>query len=143
MANPKLKSSAKTLQCISPVDGSVYVERPLNTFADIDAALIKAKKAQKLWRNVPLAERQKYMQKFLDHMVGKAKEIGEEITWQMGRPISQTPGEILRGFQERVKYAINLAPKALADIVPEGQEGFKRYIRREPLGVGAVLAPGH
>jgi len=135
------KTTAKMLQCISPVDGSIYVERPLNTLADINAALIKAKKAQKMWRNVPLAEKQKYMQKFLDHMVGKAKEIGAEITWQMGRPISQTPSEILRGFQERVKYAIAIAPKALADIVPEGQEGFKRYIRREPLGVVAVIAP--
>jgi acyl-CoA reductase-like NAD-dependent aldehyde dehydrogenase len=141
MGNPMPKSNTKLLQCISPVDGRVYVERPLHAPAEVEAALNKAKKAQKLWHDTPLAERQKYMLKFLDHMVGNAKAIGEEITWQMGRPVSQTPGEILRGFQERVKYAVNLAPKALADIVPEGQEGFKRYIRREPLGVVLVIAP--
>lgn len=141
MGQPMTKTTAKTLQCISPVDGRVYVERALHTAADIDAALNKAKKAQKMWREVPLAERQKYMQKFLDYMLGKAKEIGAEITWQMGRPVSQTPGEILRGFQERIKYNINLAPKALADVVPDAQDGFKRYIRREPLGVVAIIAP--
>ncbi len=141
MGNPMPKSNAKLLQCISPVDGRIYVERPLHTPADVEAALNKAKKAQVLWRATPLAERQKYMLKFLDHMVGNAKAIGEEITWQMGRPVLQTPGEILRGFQERIKYAVNLAPKALADIVPEGQEGFKRYIRREPLGIVLVIAP--
>jgi len=135
------KNQPCLLRCISPVDGRVYVERALNTPADIDAALDKAKKAQKSWRDAPLADRQKYMLKFLDHMLGNAKEIGAEITWQMGRPISQAPGEILRGFQERVKYAVNLAPKALADIIPEAQDGFKRYIRREPLGVVAVIAP--
>ena len=141
MASPMPKSPAKNLQCISPVDGRVYVERPLHTPADVETALNKAKKVQHLWHNTPLAERQKYILKFLDHMVSNAKAIGEEITWQMGRPVSQTPGEILRGFQERVKYAVNVAPRALADIVPEGQEGFKRYIRREPLGVVAVIAP--
>ncbi|MEZ0225995.1 MAG: aldehyde dehydrogenase family protein [Alphaproteobacteria bacterium] len=136
------KDQGKMLQTISPVDGHVYVERPLQGVADIDAALTKAKKAQKLWRKTPLADRQKYMLKFLDYMLAHAKEIGEELTWQMGRPVSQTPGEILRGFQERVKYIVNLAPKALADIIPEDkQEGFKRFIRREPLGVVAVIAP--
>ncbi|TAL27612.1 MAG: aldehyde dehydrogenase family protein [Alphaproteobacteria bacterium] len=130
------------LQTISPVDGHVYVERPLQVLADIDVALTRAKKAQKTWRKTPLADRQKYMLKFLDYMLAHAKEIGEELTWQMGRPVSQTPGEILRGFQERVKYIVNLAPKALADIIPDDkQEGFKRFIRREPLGVVAVIAP--
>jgi acyl-CoA reductase-like NAD-dependent aldehyde dehydrogenase len=130
------------LKTISPVDGSVYVERPLQGAKEIDTALDKARLAQKLWRKTPLAERQKYMLKFMDYMVAHAKEIGEELTWQMGRPLSQTPGEILRGFQERIKYTVNLAPKALADIVPDdAQDGFKRYIRREPVGVVAIIAP--
>src|SRR5271154_782425 len=103
MGKPLPKTPAKTLQCISPVDGRIYVERPLHTTADVGAALKKAKNAQTMWHATPLAERQKYMLKFLDHMVANAKAIGEEITWQMGRPVSQTPGEILRGFQERVK----------------------------------------
>jgi acyl-CoA reductase-like NAD-dependent aldehyde dehydrogenase len=142
MGQPMKKNDAKLLQTISPVDGRVYVERPLAGWAEVDAALDKAKKAQKQWRKVPLADRQKYILKFLDYMVAHAREIGEELTWQMGRPISQAPGEILRGFQERVKYTVNLAPKALADIIPEDrQDGFKRFVRREPLGVVAVIAP--
>lgn len=142
MGQPMQKHNSNVLQTVSPVDGRVYVDRPLQGIADINAALDKAKKAQKEWRKLPLAERQKYMLKFLDHMMSKAKEIGEEITWQMGRPISQTPGEIMRGFQERIKYTVNLAPKALADIIPDDkQEGFKRFIRREALGVVVVVAP--
>ncbi len=142
MGNPMPKTNTGLLQCISPVDGRVYVERPLDAPADIDAALDRAKQAQKLWQATPLAERQKYMLKFLDHMLKNAQAIGEEITWQMGRPVSQAAGEILRGFQERVKYAVDLAPRALADVVPDdAREGFKRYIRRAPLGTVAVIAP--
>ena len=135
------KTQTGILKCISPVDGRVYVERPLQGLADIDAALTRAKKAQKDWRNVPMAERQKLILKFLDAMVANADKIGEEISWQMGRPISYTPNEIRKGFVERVRYMTDLAPKALADIVPPMQEGFTRFIRREPVGVVAVIAP--
>jgi acyl-CoA reductase-like NAD-dependent aldehyde dehydrogenase len=142
MGQAMKKEKGNLLRTISPVDGSVYVERPLQGWKEIDAALNKAKKAQKEWRHTPLAERQKIILKFLDHMVANAQAIGEELTWQMGRPVSQTPGEILRGFQERVKYTVNLAPKALADIIPDDkQPGFKRFIRRDPLGVVAIIAP--
>ena len=142
MAQPMQKEQHNMIKTISPVDGSVYVERPLQGLKDIDAALDKAKKAQKLWRKTPLAERQKYMLKFMEYMVAHAQDIGKELTWQMGRPISQTPGEILRGFQERIKYTVNRAPKALADIIPDdAQDGFKRYIRRDPVGVVAIIAP--
>lgn len=141
MGNPMPKTTAKMLQCTSPVDGRVYVERPLQGQADIESALVKAKKAQKEWRNVPMAERQKSMLKFLDAMLANADRIGEEISWQMGRPVAYTPNEIRKGFAERVRYMVDLAPKALADIVPEKQEGFTRFIRREPVGVVAVIAP--
>ena len=59
---------------------------------------------------------------------------------QMGRPIRYTPGE-LKGFAQRGRAMIALAPEALSDIVPPAQQGFRRYIRREPLGVVLVLAP--
>lgn len=142
MGHPAQKSvSIATLQCISPVDGSVYLERPLQGQAEIDAALSRAQNAQTLWRRVSLAERQKIMLKFLDAMLARADEIGTELTWQMGRPVRYTPGEIKGGFAERVRYMVDIAPKALADIAPEAKDGFKRFIRREPVGIVAVIAP--
>jgi acyl-CoA reductase-like NAD-dependent aldehyde dehydrogenase len=74
-------------------------------------------------------------------MVGRADRIAIELTWQMGRPVVQSPMEIRRGFQERADYMIGIAGSAMADIVLEPKEGFRRFIRREPLGVVLVLAP--
>lgn len=142
MAEAAKKEQAKMLRTISPVDNSVLVERPLQTAADIDAALTRAKAAQKSWRSVPMAEKQALMLKFMDALVAKADEIGAELTRQMGRPVRYTPGEIRGAMAERIKYMVDLAPKALADIIPpDAREGFKRFIRREPVGVVAVIAP--
>ncbi len=43
------------LKCITPVDGSVYVERPLADGDEIDKALARARDARKLWGRVPVA----------------------------------------------------------------------------------------
>ena len=128
------------LKTISPIDGSVYVERPLAGAAQIDAALAKATAAQAAWKMAPVERRQEILRRAVDAFVAHGKEIAHELTWQMGRPISQSPGE-LRGFAERARYMIDVAPQALAPIRPEPKSGFDRFVRREPIGVVAVIAP--
>ena len=131
---------SETLRCITPADGSLYVERPLAEGKAIDDALDQAKKAQAQWRRVPVAERQALLTKAVDAFVTKKSEIAEELSWQMGRPVSQGPGEV-GGFEERARYMIEAAPKALQDIAVEPKEGFTRFVRREPLGTVFVVAP--
>ena len=126
---------------ISPVDGSVYAEFDLPSGAEIESTLAHAVRAQDAWKRVPLAERSAICRRMTDVMVERADAIGTELTWQIGRPVTQSPFEIRRGFQERARYMIDVAGSALADEVMEPKEGFRRFIRREPLGVVLVLAP--
>jgi len=128
------------IQCISPVDGSVYVERETASAEQIQQTMSAAVKAQKQWKNTPVAQRQALCSKAVDAFVAHKAEIAEELTWQMGRPISQAPGEVA-GFEERARYMIEIADTALADLKPEEKDGFTRYIKREPLGVVFVVAP--
>jgi len=125
---------------ISPVDGRVYAERPLATDAAIAAALKRARTAQQSWKRVPLPERIAAVHRFIDAFVVNKQAIAEEITWQIGRPISQSPGEV-RGFEERARHMAAIAEASLADMDAGPKEGFRRFIRREPLGVVLVMAP--
>lgn len=129
-----------TLKTISPVDGRIYVERTLETAAGIARALDAAKASQLAWSKVPLAARCEVLGRAVDAFVAKAKDIAEEITWQMGRPIGHAPGEI-RGFEERARYMLGLAPEALGAVDPGEKAGFRRQIKRVPLGVVVVVAP--
>jgi acyl-CoA reductase-like NAD-dependent aldehyde dehydrogenase len=130
----------ETLRTISPVDGRIFVELPLETPAGIDRALASAKTAQPAWAAMALATRCEILKKAIDAFVAKSNDIAVEITWQMGRPISHSPGEV-RGFAERAHYMLGVAPEALAAIVPAEKTGFKRQVKRVPLGVVAVVAP--
>jgi acyl-CoA reductase-like NAD-dependent aldehyde dehydrogenase len=126
---------------ISPVDGSVYVERELASDRAIEAALAKAVSAQLAWSKVPVAERAAICRRMTAWCVAKADELGGELTRQMGRPIAYSAAEIRRGFNERAAYMCGIAVEALADITAAPKEGFRRFIRREPLGVVLVIAP--
>ncbi len=124
----------------SPVDGRVVAEREQADAAALDAAVAKARRTQADWHATPVAERARAVTAMVDAFLAEADAAAEEITWQMGRPISHAPGE-LRGFEERARHMIAIAPKALADIEADLQPGFRRFVRREPLGVVAVIAP--
>jgi len=128
------------LKTVSPVDGSVYVERPYAAPEDIAQALTRAVRAGKVWRDVPVAERAEVCARAVDAVVAARDDIAGEITWQMGRPIRYSPAEV-GGFEKRARHMIAIAPEALADIGIGDREGFTRFIRRQPLGVVFTVAP--
>jgi len=130
-----------TQKTISPVDGSVYVERYQATPDQIDQILTAAAAAQKLWATTTIPERQAVVARFIEAMNANADAIGEELTWQMGRPIRYTPNEIRRGFTERAQFGIDAAAAALADIAVPPRDGFNRFIRKAPVGVVLTIAP--
>jgi acyl-CoA reductase-like NAD-dependent aldehyde dehydrogenase len=125
-----------------PIASVVVATSPIRMgAAEIEATLDRAVRAQNDWKRVPLADRSAICQRMTDLMVERAGVIGTELTWQIGRPVTQSPFEIRRGFQERARYMIDVAAGALADAVMEPKDGFRRFIRREPLGVVLVMAP--
>ena len=132
--------STSTLKTISPIDGSIYVERPLATSNEIDQALAMARSAQRDWQSINLNERAAICERAVQYFENHRQQIAEEISRQMGRPIAFAAGEI-SGLAERARHMISIAPQALQDIVPEATPSFKRYIRHQPLGVVFTVAP--
>jgi acyl-CoA reductase-like NAD-dependent aldehyde dehydrogenase len=126
---------------VSPIDGSVFVERALASDAGIETALARSAAAQKAWSRVPVSERASICMRMSEWCVERSETLAQELTRQMGRPIAAAAGEIRRGFIERATYMAGIAESALGDLVIEPKESFRRFIRREPLGVVLVLAP--
>jgi acyl-CoA reductase-like NAD-dependent aldehyde dehydrogenase len=128
-----------SIKTISPVDGRLYAERTPATAAQIDAALQRARAAQPRWRDVPLAERTKIIERFCGEFARRGAEITNGLSWQMGRPIRFAPSEV-RGTLERARYMMSIAAAALADVDAGPKPGFRRFVRREPLGVVFTVA---
>ena len=125
---------------VSPIDGQELCRREYAKSSDIEQAVKAAKQAQAAWFASGLAERKAKIGAAIDWLVTHKDEVAAAITHSMGRPISQSPGEV-KGLEERARYMLSIADTALADIVPEEKAGFKRFLRREPVGVVLVMAP--
>jgi acyl-CoA reductase-like NAD-dependent aldehyde dehydrogenase len=131
---------AETVKLKSPIDGSIYVERPIATDQAVNAAVERARAAQPGWAALSIAERSKYMLAMLEALVGMADEIVPELAWQMGRP-TRYGGEF-GGVKERTQYMVEIAEKALAPVPASNpKDGFRRYVKKDPLGVVMVIAP--
>jgi acyl-CoA reductase-like NAD-dependent aldehyde dehydrogenase len=129
----------ETVKIISPIDGSVYAERPVASAAQIEAAVAKARHARHVWAEVTIAERAKFLTHFVDHLIARNDDIVLELAWQMGRPV-RFGGE-KRGVEERSRHMIAIAEHALATVEKTDKPGFRRMITREPLGIVMVIAP--
>ena len=76
-----------------------------------------------------------------DAAVGRRLDTNaEEITRMMGKPLGQARGEFEGTMVERVEHLCEIAAEALSDEVLPEREGFRRFIRHEPVGVVLDIA---
>ncbi|MGL3605077.1 aldehyde dehydrogenase family protein [Rhizobium sp. G187] len=127
------------IQCISPIDGSVYAERPAMSLEAATEAVARARKAQKAWARRPLEDRVQLVLKGVARLNEMSDEVVPELAHMMGRPVRY--GGEYKGFNERSNYVAAIAADALAPLVVENSASFERRIEREPHGVVFVIAP--
>ncbi len=130
---------AQTVKCISPIDGSVYLERDALSRDEAVEAAARAAQAQPVWAARPLSERIDLVRAAVAEVGRTTDRMAEELAHQMGRPIRY--GGEFGGFEERAEYMAKIAEEALAPMVIEDSDAFTRKITREPHGVVLVVAP--
>ncbi|CAL1702424.1 unnamed protein product [Somion occarium] len=135
-------ASPQTQTTISPHTQKPLVTRTYPSQSELTATIQRSKAAQKEWRKLPLKDRIAVGYKFIDEFKKMADEVPLELTLQMGRPVSQVAGEV-RGFLDRATYMLSIAESSLSDVSLKDTDkpGFRRYIKRTPLGVVLVIAP--
>jgi acyl-CoA reductase-like NAD-dependent aldehyde dehydrogenase len=130
---------ASMLNCISPIDGSVFASRSVMAVDAAFAAVARARAAQKHWAKRPLEERIALVKAGVAALNAMKDDVVPELAHMMGRPVRY--GGEFGGVNERTNYMADIAARALAPITVEDSRQFKRYIAMEPQGVVFVVAP--
>jgi acyl-CoA reductase-like NAD-dependent aldehyde dehydrogenase len=130
----------ETIKLTSPIDGSIYVERPVATDAQVNKAVEAARAAQPAWAALSIAERSRYVMAMLDALEAMKDEIVPALAHMMGRPIRY--GGEFGGVRDRATYMVGIAEEALQPMMASNpKDGFRRYVKKDPLGVVMVIAP--
>ena len=64
---------------ITPIDNSVYLERPLSTQNEIDKVIENSKKIFQSWRNTSIEDRITIINKFIDNLIALKPEDRKSV----------------------------------------------------------------
>ena len=125
--------SSQTLTTISPSTNKPVATRHEITDDEAEALPRQATEAFHNFRETPLKQRQEIVAKALDFILSKQDVLARELTEHMGRPISYTAKEITTAVA-RCRYLLAISGDALKDTEGEAEAGFRRFIRKQPIG---------
>jgi len=132
--------SVEILTTISPSTNEPILTRNGVAQADLELIPQVAAEAFASWRTRSLADRQAIVKKAMEILSGKQDELALELTVQMGRPIAYTAKEVATAVK-RVDYLLKISGDVLKDSEGESEKGFKRFIRKVPIGPVLVIFP--
>ncbi len=130
--------SLEVLTTISPTTNKPVLTRKGLSDADLANLPLVAAKAFESYRLTSLSERQAIVKRALKLIGERQDEFAKELTEQMGRPIAYTPKEITTAVK-RAEYLLKISGDALKDTDGEPEKGFKRYIRKVPVGPVLII----
>jgi malonate-semialdehyde dehydrogenase (acetylating)/methylmalonate-semialdehyde dehydrogenase len=132
-------SSDKSMDVISPVDGTLLSSVPLSTSKDLDDAVAAAKKAFPLWSRMPIKERVQVFFKYKFLLEQHLKELAELCSEENGKIYSESVAEIEKCI-ELTEFATSL-PQLITGEVLEVSRGVECRTEHVPLGVVASIVP--
>lgn len=107
---------------------------------DLQRALDQARVAQAEWAAYGMERKQAVLMNIGNEMMERAEELGILLSREEGKPIAEGKGEVYRAGQFFTFYAAECL-RQMGENADSVREGVEIDIRREPVGVVAVISP--
>ncbi|WP_413872122.1 aldehyde dehydrogenase family protein [Albidovulum sp.] len=108
--------------------------------ASLDEALAAAQRAQPLWWRAGVQKRHDVLMAIGTGLMARADEIGRLVSREEGKPLAEGRGEVYRAGQFFTYFAAE-ALRLHGDLAESVRPGIEIDMRREPVGVVAVISP--
>jgi betaine-aldehyde dehydrogenase len=123
---------------INPATGKVLGLVTADGSAQVNAAVVAAKKGQLIWAAMTGAERARVLRRTADILRSRNRELAELETCDTGKPIQETLVVDVASGADCFEYFAALAQSLSGEHIDLGAQAFG-YTRREPLGVVAGI----
>ncbi len=134
-----VENGHKTMDVISPIDGSIISTLPLSTYDDVDQAVRAAAKAFIGWSEKTLKERVQVFFKYRTLLEKHMDELTKLIQLENGKTYGEAQAEVEKSM-ELCEFAVSM-PQIVVNEVQEVSKGVECRIERKPLGVVASITP--
>src|ERR687896_199860 len=133
--------SGKTFKSPNPATGETFAEVAEADKADVDKAVVAARKAYEgKWSKMSARDRGRLLYKLSQLIERDAAQLAELETRDNGKPIKESTYIDLPGVVENFEYFAGWATKIEGETIPVPGQMFN-YTLREPVGVCGQIIP--
>ena len=126
---------------INPADSGDIIGRfPLSARADVDKAVASAQRGFERWRRTPAPARGDVIRRAGDILVRRKDEIADLMTREMGKPLTETRGDVQEGI-DTAYYAATEGRRLFGHTVPSELRDKWAMSFRRPIGVAGIITP--
>ena len=133
-------SSGDTYDVINPATEEIIGKASKATKKDVQRALKSAEKGLEIWRNTSPWERSKIIRKISELMRKKTDILSKWLTLEVGKPITEGPGEI-GGAADIFEWNAEETKRIFGEINQSRFPNTKIHVIYQPVGVVAALVP--
>jgi len=123
-----------------PSTGALIARVPRSGAADVDAAVVAARRAFLAWREVPVAERARRVLELRHRLELHAEELARSIVRENGKTLEEAEGSVRRGI-EATEFAASAPSTLQGSFLEDVSPGVDTTLIRQPLGVVAGITP--
>lgn len=134
-------AGTELLDIINPTNGEVVAKAPVSVQSDVDAAMSAAAAAFKTWKHAPPSRRQSLLLKLADAVEAHSDELVEAQHRNTGQVREMIAAEEVAAGADQLRFFAGAARILEGKSAGEYLEGHTSYVRREPIGVVAQVAP--
>jgi len=106
----------------------------------LDTALAAARRAQPVWWAAGIQKRHDVLMAIGTELMARAEEIGRMLSREEGKPLAEGKGEVYRAGQFFTYFAAEVL-RQQGDLAESVRPGIEIDVRREPVGVVAIISP--
>ncbi|MFA5417534.1 MAG: CoA-acylating methylmalonate-semialdehyde dehydrogenase [Bacteroidales bacterium] len=132
-------SGSRSLEVISPIDGTLLSTVPLSEKPDLDKAVKAASKAYPEWSKTTIKERVQIFYRYRELLEIHMTELSNLIQEECGKTYGESKAEIEKSM-ELTEFACSL-PQLVTGEVLEVSRGVECRTEYNPLGVVASITP--
>ncbi|MEX2504062.1 MAG: gamma-aminobutyraldehyde dehydrogenase [Egicoccus sp.] len=133
--------SGETMELVDPATGKVFATAPKSGAEDVDAACRAAGDAFAGWRDATPSERSLALLRIADAIEQRGEELVRLECENTGKPFQLTMDEELPPAVDQIRFFAGAARVLEGRSAGEYMPGHTSYVRREPIGVCAQVAP--
>jgi 1-pyrroline dehydrogenase len=133
-------AAGATMEVLNPATGEAIAEVPRCTEEDVDRAVASAKAAWPAWRESTPRDRATILLRLADLLEEHGEELAQLESLNVGKPLAAARDEI-PGMADNLRFFAGAARALQGQLTGEYVAGRTSWVRREPIGVVAGIAP--